>query len=91
LETVVCPNRPLKVTQNQSKLRSGRHSLHSGGIDRAFRCICVISAIATDLPAAQKCQFGGLLPNPACHFSGKNAICDRRECKCSSNCNIYSI
>ena len=27
----------------------------------------------------------------ACHFGGKYAKCDRRECKCSNKCNILNI
>jgi len=54
---------PLKIRANTAAivpLRGDRHKLHSGGIDRAPRRICVISAALADASAAQKCQFGGI-------------------------------
>jgi hypothetical protein len=42
-------------------LTSAKAILHfcSGGISRAIRCTCAISAEITEPPAAQNCQFGG--------------------------------
>ena len=39
------------------------HKLHGGGISRAIRRICVISAALAEPPADTKCQFGGSLPH----------------------------
>ncbi len=42
--------------------------LRGGGIDRAFRCICVISADSTEPPADTKCQFSASLPHTRLPF-----------------------
>jgi len=51
------------------------HKLHGGGIDRAFRRICVISAALAEPPADQKYPFGGFSLACRRQFSGNNAIC----------------
>src|SRR6186713_1023649 len=84
LYVILCPS----TTKNKSNDGSGIPKLHSGGIDRAFRRICVISAAISEPPADLKCQFGGFSP------ISRRAI-QREYCtncsKCSNNCNICHI
>jgi hypothetical protein len=50
------------------------HKLHSGGISRAIRCICVISAVTAGPTADTKCHVGSFSHASRRQFSGNNAI-----------------
>jgi hypothetical protein len=82
------------AAQSESKYSSDMHKLHGGGIDRAIRCICVISVASAEPPPTQNVNSADSSRTSACHFGGSIAIYDCRECKCrncSINCNILSI
>jgi len=48
---------PSNIEYFSSNYSGAMHKLHSGGIDRANRGICVISVALAELPADPKCQF----------------------------------
>ncbi len=63
---------------------SSRHILHSGGIDRTTRGICVISAPLSEPAADTKCQFGGF------SRASRSAI-QRKICKIGTKCSKFCI
>src|SRR5258706_10953235 len=57
--------------------------LRGGGIDRAFRGICVISVALTELLADPKCQFSGFSLVSRCTI--RREYCTNCH-KCTNNC-----
>ena len=61
-----------------------RGKLHSGGISRAIRCKCVISALLSELPASTKWRFSALLPHIRLSF--QRLIITNWNCTASRGC-----
>jgi len=53
---------PSTAAKNESNDSGGSGIWHSGGISRAIRRICVISAVLSEPPAGTKCRFSANLP-----------------------------